>query len=101
MKKLFLLLLLAGFSSFASNEIKTITEKKEIKDLSVNENSYLYQKVAVKKMVSDSDICTNEANGDRNTVIMNGGSIDAANRAYHKAYFSCMLRRSRDTFQSL
>jgi hypothetical protein len=101
MKKLFLLFLFVGFSSFASNEIKTITEKKEIKELSVNENSYLYQKVVVKKMVSDDALCQNEANGERNTTIQNGGSISEANQRYYSAYFSCMLRRSRDTFQSL
>ena len=99
MKKLFLLLLLIGFNSFASNEIKTIIDKEERKELSVNENSSLFQKEIVGNFISDSDICTNEANGVRNTVIMNGGSIESANSAYYKAYFSCMLRRSVDTFQ--
>jgi|GEM_PF-4365292 len=94
MKKLFLLSMFIGFTSFASTNVETTNEKNLVKEQTLKQKVFLFQNESVENGSPNYDVCHNEANGVRNATISNGGTIEQANSAYYQALFSCLRNKS-------
>ena len=90
MKKIVLLSLFVFSFSFAKNN------KIEKQEQQAETKNTITESVMGDNLGNIYNMCVNEANGVRNSEILNGATIAAANSAYYSSLFGCMLRESRN-----